>query len=300
MRRTACVYPLNEKQSHNKAARLPFKLPVCVFLLLTTPALLRGTDVFLVEEGRPCAEIVIAESPQRSARLAAHDLQTYVKKISGAHLPIVTVPNEQAVQVFVGRSEHTDRLKITAEGLKNGAYRIVSGDKWLVLIGDDKDFTPIEPWAKNSTERGEHGKVQGEWDKITGALWGVPMGSLYKHRITLPGEIGRPDAAVGKIEPWQAWGGDERGSFNAVAGFLHRLGVRWYMPGELGEIVPTLASIPLPKIDETVRPDIAMRRFNFRFGVSKDLETALWAMRLGTRDPLDFQQAHGMVINDRA
>ncbi|MCE9607692.1 MAG: DUF4838 domain-containing protein [Planctomycetia bacterium] len=263
--------------------------------LLAPSAALHAADAFLVEDGQPRAEIVIAENPQRSARLAAHDLQTYVKKMSGAHLPIVVTPSESAVKVFVGRSEHTDRLKITAEGLKHGAYRIVSGDKWLVLIGDDTEFTPIEPWAKFSGERDENGKVQAEWDKITGAKWGLPMTSLYKNRLTLPGVIGRPDAAVGKIEPWQAWGGDERGSFNAVAGFLNGLGVRWYLPGELGEIVPTLKSIPLPKVDEIVRPDIPLRSFNFRFA-NNGIETAMWAMRLGVREPLNSQHAHGMVI----
>lgn len=262
--------------------------------LLAPSAALYAAETFLVEDGRPRAEIVVAPSPQRSARLAAHDLQTYVKKLSGAHLPIVTKPSERVTSVFVGRSEYTDRLKITAEGLKDGAYRMVSGDNWMVLIGDDTEFKPIEPWAQNSSERGEDGKVQREWDRITGARWAVPMLSLYKHRLTLPGEMGRPDAAVGKVEPWQVWGGDERGSFNAVAGFLHRLGVRWYLPGELGEIVPTLKSIPLPKVDETVRPDMAIRSFNFRFGNNR-LETAMWAMRLGTREPLNRQHAHGMV-----
>ncbi len=273
---------------------MKFILVVLSAALVAPLTSLQAADTFLVEDGQPRAVIVIAENPQRSARLAVHDLQTYVKKISGAHLPIVTQPSEQAVNVFVGRSEYTDRLKITAAGLADGAYRMVSGDKWLVLIGDDTEFTPIEPWAKNSSERAPDGKVQSEWDRITGARWGVPLMNLYKHRLTLPGEIGRPDAAVAKAEPWQVWGGDERGTFNAVAGFLHRLGVRWYLPGELGEIVPTLKSISLPKIDETVRPDFAIRSFNFRFANNR-LETALWAMRLGTREPLNRQHAHGMV-----
>jgi hypothetical protein len=50
------------------------------------------------------------------------------------------------VKIYVGRSSHTDKLNVTADDLKHGAYRIVSGDDWLVLIGDDTDFTPIEPW----------------------------------------------------------------------------------------------------------------------------------------------------------
>ena len=101
---------------------------------------------------------------------------------------------------------------------------------------------------------------------------------MYKHRMTLPGDIGRPTAQAtsAKPEPLQLWGYDERGSFNAVCGFLHKLGVRWYLPGELGEIVPSSETIALPKIDETVRPDFAERRFNFRFGASS-LDTSMWA-----------------------
>ena len=51
------------------------------------------------------------------------------------------------MQVFVGESVHTRKLGVTADGLTDGAYRIVSGENWLVLLGDDTDFTPIDPWA---------------------------------------------------------------------------------------------------------------------------------------------------------
>ena len=267
--------------------------PLCFFLLFLLPLAALRAEPMLVENGQARAEIIIAEKPERTVRFAAQDLQTYIQKISGAKLPIATRPTSGVpAQVYVGRSAETDRLGITAAGLKEGAYRMVSGDRWLVLIGDDKDFTPIEPWAKNNGEI-VSGKTQAEFDKLTGALWGVPNLLMYKHRLTVPGEIGRPEGAVGKAEPWQFWGGDERGSFNAVAGFLHRLGVRWYMPGELGEVVPAMPSISLPKLDETVRPDFALRAFDFRFGVT-GLETALWAMRLGTRQPLDGEIAHGL------
>jgi len=49
-----------------------------------------AAERFLVRNGRPLAEIVIDEKPQRSTRLAAHALRTYVEKISGARLGIVT------------------------------------------------------------------------------------------------------------------------------------------------------------------------------------------------------------------
>ena len=129
-------------------------------------------DSFLVENGQPRAEIVISDKPQRSTRLAAQELQDGVQKISSARLPIVTQPTSGAVHVFVGQSEHTERLKVTAEGLKEGAFRMVSGADWLALIGDDTEFTPIEPWAKNNAEI-VSGKAQAEWEKrLFGSICG--------------------------------------------------------------------------------------------------------------------------------
>lgn len=267
-----------------------------VIALLLAPLLgSRAAEVFLVENGQARAEIVIAQQPQRTVPLAAQELQTYVEKISGAKLPIVTQPTAGvAVQVYVGRSLYTDGLKVTADGLKDGAYRMTSGDRWLALIGDDTEFTPIEPWAKSNSEI-VSGKVQAEWEKIVGAPWGVPGILMYKHQLSVPAYVGRPtaDPAPAKAPPQRLWEFDERGSFNAVNGFLQRLGVRWYMPGELGEVVPVARSIALPVIDETVRPDIAMRRFHFPSSVVS-YDTSLWLMRLKTRNPFDIQDAHGL------
>jgi len=266
--------------------------------LAASAGALHAAERFLVENGEPRAEIVIAETPQRSVRAAAHDLREYVEKISGARLPIVTEPSGKAVKLFVGRSPHADKLGVTAEGLKYGAYRLVSGDDWLAFIGDDSDFVPREPWSRNN---GGIAKLQADWEALVGEKWGVPNGGMYKNLVKLPGDTGLPDAAPppGKSDTVQLWGFDERGSYNAVCGYLRSLGVRWYLPGELGEIVPQLKTLSLPQIDETVRPDFDLRRFNVRFGTCSP-ETVRWAMRLGMRDPHGLMVAHGMArMTDR-
>jgi hypothetical protein len=258
-----------------------------------------AAETLLVENGTSRAEIVIAAEPPRSVRLAAAELQTYVEKISGARLPIMNEPSGKNARIYVGRSPHTDQLGLSVEGLKYGAYRIVSGDDWLAILGDDTDFVPQEPWARNNGEI-RSGKLQAEWEKLTGAMYGVPDAGMYKHRFKLPAELGLPAAAVRTATPAAGspaptldhWGFDERGSYNGVCGFLQKLGVRWYLPGELGEIVPQLKTIPLPKIDETVRPDFEIRRFSLRFATVSP-ETRAWAMRLGMRDPHGLHVAHG-------
>lgn len=49
-------------------------------------------------------------------------------------------------------------------------------------------------------------------------------------------------------------GGDARGSLNGVYEVLETLGVRWFMPGELGENVPAMRTIKLPLMRRTVAP----------------------------------------------
>jgi len=236
-------------------------------------------EAFIVKDGRPRAEIVISGTPPRTAKLAAEELQTYLAKISGAKLPITTTPSDGVpVQIYVGQSPYTNRLNVTAEGLKYGAFRMVSGENWLVLLGHDSDFTPPEPWALN---HGHWKKVKvHEWDKLTGAKWSNPLAAgMYRHYSR-------------KLKLWEY---DEHGSLNAVHAFLRGLGVRWYMPGELGEIVPRVSTIALPKIDNTVRPDFSMRIMNFARYFIVPEKDILWSLRLGTNDIYgESLQHHGI------
>ncbi len=252
------------------------RLPLTALLSLATIS--SSAACYLVENGQPRAEIVIAEHPSRSTRVAAHEFRQQIEKISGARLPIVTQPSATAAKIFIGASQ---LCPIKAAGLKDGAYRIASGADWLALVGDDSEFSPVGPFARNNSDIP---RAQAEWEQIVGAPYGMPMTGLYKNRIKLPLDG----------ETIELWGLDERGSFNAVCGYLHKLGARWYLPGKLGEVLPALKNIELPKIDETVHPDFRLRQFNFRFGVV-GADTALWAMRLGMRNDEHLQIAHGMA-----
>ncbi len=254
---------------------------VLIAAVLAAATSLRA-ETYLVEDGKPRAAIVIAENAARSTLLAADELRATIETISGATLPIETTPRAE-MRVFVGESEHTRSLGIDCEGLEHGGYRIVSGSDWLALVGKDRDFQPLEPWARNNSERQQ---LQARWEAASGLPYGVPNGGMYKNRQRMPAELA--------TEPGEYfWGFDERGSYNAVCGFLRRLGVRWYLPGELGAVIPQRDSIPLPQVDQTVRPDFELRQFNVRFGTA-DEEITRWAMRLGIRQLDGLKIAHGM------
>ena len=262
-----------------------------LLFLLLLPTLLTAN---LIESGSPQGEIIISETPERSVRLAAADLQTYLEKISGAKLPIRNEPSDKVpYKLFVGDSAHTKALKLSSEGLKYGAFKIASGKDWMAFLGDNTDFVPKEPWAKNNADR-KTGKFQKAWEAVSGTRYGAPNGGMYKNRERVPGHVGKPEGATtGPRETLEIWTMDERGSFNAVCHYLRSLGVRWYMPGEVGEVIPKMKTVPFPAINETVHPDFPIRRFNVRFATASD-PTMYWMMRLGFRNNYGMMIAHGM------
>jgi len=76
------------------------KLIFFLTLLLPTFA---SAEPFLVENREARAEIIVSETPTRTQRIAARELQTYLKKISGAELrigsePSVDVPGDPRVR----------------------------------------------------------------------------------------------------------------------------------------------------------------------------------------------------------
>jgi len=272
-----------------------------VWIAIVLPVALHAdaalAEAFIVKDGKANAEIVIAEKPPRMVKLATEELQTYVRRITGAKLAIVTEPTgDVPVQVYVGKSPYTERLRILCDDLKHGAYRMVSGDNWLVLIGSDNQWKPKglmklavekDSWVTSGQGSREERPLWKEWDKITGEHWGLPFRQLWKQHNTA----------------LDLWAMDERGSFNAVAAFLRMQGVRWYMAGELGEIVPKKADIALPKVNETVRPDFELRYpylYGQRFGQGGgDLSNLMWQLHMGFNQAPDVigvgYRAHGIA-----
>lgn len=263
-------------------AKLPaaFIAPVFFVLASASPAC---SAPWLIKDGQAQSEIVISEKPPRMVRLAADELQTYLLRITGAKLLITTVPTAGCpVQIYVGRSPHTDRLGQTDAGLRHGAFRIVSGANFLVLLGHDSDFAPKEPYLNGYSDLP---RLMQEWDRLTGEKWGFANGNLYKE-------------FHGGLKIWQR---DERGSLNAVYEFLRSLGVRWYLPDELGEVVPKTPSITLPEINKTIEPDFALRfpyQYMRMFGhEGTTREEALWQLRMGWNQAPDLIGDFGMGLS---
>jgi hypothetical protein len=172
-------------------------------LALTILALLaaraEGRDFVLVENGAPKATVVIAEQAGEKVKAAAEDLRNYLRKMSGAELPLATDATKPAGSlILVGRSRLTEGVKpAIPSGLTNarreeGFVIVCKGDR-LVLAGNDE--------------------------------------------------------------------GPYHGTEYAVSEFLNRLGVRWFMPGEYGEVVLRQATLRFPETTAREKPDFAMRNW---------------------------------------
>ncbi len=240
-------------------------------------------QALLVEDGQPRAAIVIAGEPTRMQQLAAEELQKYIKKISGAELPIGTAPvGELPMTIYVGESEHTRELGLTTDGLDYGAYRIQSGDGYLALVGRDDNYfmdKPGDGGAVYASGRRDQEQAREAWREQHGEMWVSPFSGTFTNY----------NSALG------VWSTDEYGSLNAVNDFLRWLGVRWYMPGDFGEVCPAMASIPAPEIDAAVHPEWKQREIHFHsarpFQVGAD--EMLWRLRLGLRSLEEQFGGHG-------
>lgn len=75
--------------------------------------------------------------------------------------------------------------------------------------------------------------------------------------------------------------GPYHGTEYAVANFLHRQGVRWYMPGDFGEVVPRRPSIFAAEMEVTSKPDFKLRNWGGAASPESLVMQYKWKLRNG-------------------
>lgn len=168
------------------------------------------TSLALVRDGQPEATILIQANPTMVVQLAACELQHYLKKISGATVPIVREPGEvDGNVILVGGSRATEVLGLRAEDFAHREFLVQTRAGMLILMGLD---------------------------------------TLMEGELDYEGDL-RPLVPI-TFAPL--------GSCHAVHTFLeNHLGVRWYLPTEIGEVVPHQDTIRIGPIDIRRTPQAA-------------------------------------------
>jgi len=146
----------------------------------------------LARDAQAAGVILLGTEATDDERVAAAQLQAYLKKMSGADLPVVDEGGE-----YEGYPAAVGRTALAAEkGLLKRAQGL--GDEGLLMYADEDGLCLL--------------------------------------------------------------GGGDLGTCYAVYAFLEeKLGVRWFNPDPLGEIVPAKPTIEIGRVDETQQPDFKMR-----------------------------------------
>lgn len=235
-------------------------------LLLAPFAALSATDVFLVQHGQPCAEIVLHKDAIPATKLAATDFQKHIKLISGAELPIVDKPGDRTA-VYIGDSEYSRKLGVTLSDIKGSGYKVVVRSDFVVLAGRDIQHKAI-PMNLD------------EWRKFSGEKYERPQ-------IT-PGMF-VPELGIGAK--------DDTGSLYATSELLEQLGVRWYMPYENGTVIPMLKDIAVHTQELLKETNYMQRETTFYHGHldGKMPESTLWLKHLRYGNAVSTDQSpHGL------
>jgi hypothetical protein len=207
----------------------------------------------LVKDGKPQSVIIIDKQAPDSVRHAARELQEHVAKASGATLPI-------------------------QDSMENLAPQTIG-----IYLGETK-------MAK--TLGVEFAKLKSDAFRII----------AKDHVLVIAGRDYRGSPVFGLRNPWQinevynskmkigAFG--EAGTLNGVYHFLEQYcGVRWYMPGDLGTVIPRQLTIHVPSLDETIAPDYEYR-YPWLCNFEDSPEDALWYRRLRFGAPCPVQIIH--------
>ncbi|MDO8587515.1 MAG: DUF4838 domain-containing protein [Armatimonadota bacterium] len=195
----------------------------------------------LVKDGKSACSIVIAEKPSHNAKAAADELRSYVVRISGAELPIYTdAANDlpSGPKILVGRSRLTDAI----EGLKipDGITTNLREEGYVIHCKGDTLVV-----AGNDTrvgdERTDKQRCPLAYDSITSDE--MYLGTRY-----------------------------------AVYDLLNRLGVRWFMPGEYGEVVPKSATLRVPELSVEEHPDFPVRAYGIATDDEGGVQLYMWLL----------------------
>ena len=263
-------------------------LAAVLLVLLTVVFIETVTDdeAFLIaDNGRPAARIVIGDQPAESVSFAARELQTYVKKMSGAELPIVAKSEPGKPAILLGNAARGRLPKGDLAGILRDGYliKVDQGDLCIVGLDDAGAHTDIAALLAKGITHDE-----AAWNFHRGTLYGVyRLLEELGVRWYLPGKFGERVPARKTLV--------FSGAIKENPHFISRGGnVSWWtsckwkgnrsksyiMPGEGDDIGFTAA--------ESRMWQLRMRGSSFQIPLNHYPNWTRWAERFGKKHPEYF------------
>jgi len=156
---------------------------------------------------------------------------------------LVLVRDGQALAAIVTAAKPSENARIAAAELQEYLEKI-TGAKLPIATDESPPVGPLILVGRSSLT-----------DRIPGLE--IPTGktkNLREEGFVVQTDSDRLVLAGNDVEPYY-------GTRYAVAEFLHRLGVRWFLPGEMGEVVPKMATVSVGPLRVLERPDFPLRNF---------------------------------------
>jgi hypothetical protein len=164
------------------------ELGFVVGLMASVGSALAGPNsIVLVQNGEPASVIVLADKPTKAARQAALELQSWLRKMSGAEAPIVAegrLPKETPnTLILVGDTSRTANLGLRSTSLALEEVQIRTFPGGLAIIGDDARPDGV-------ALSGTLGAVEEFAERFLGVrvLWPGALGEVVPKRPTI--EVG--------------------------------------------------------------------------------------------------------------
>ncbi len=117
---------------------------VSVLCLATATLAVAAPDLILVDRGKPATVIVIPTAPTPHELKAATELQLYIKRISGAVLPVVAdATPERSAEILLGHTKRSAKLLpgLTPASLEEDGFRMAVRGSKLVIYGGTRKGT---------------------------------------------------------------------------------------------------------------------------------------------------------------
>ncbi len=176
-------------------------------------------DISLVDAGQPTATIILSNAPSDQAKYAAEVLQTYVKKITGAELPIAKESEPvEGNRILVGRSAAVQALNVAVPSghtsrMNEEAIIVKTVGDTLVLVGNEDwnyrgtlfavyDFLETDLGCRWYFP-GEYGEVLPHMDTLkVGALDRIERPSFRIRNLWYSGWMPADETARAEFQDW--------------------------------------------------------------------------------------------------
>lgn len=242
-----------------------------VLLLLLLLGSLGGIGLFncqaglltIAAQGKSVYSLVVPKLAAESVNDAAGEMQRDILEATGADLPILR--DDETIQgpfVSLGATKQAAAAGISAAEIPDEGFRIVTLNGNLFIVG-------LDTTTVNLIQKGG------------GPMSGILADDNVKEHPEIPGPAYTKNQGL------------SNGTANGVYSFLEKsLGVRWLMPGDLGRVVPRMATFEAPEMDLTERPGFLSRRM---LAMSNGAPIGRWRLRHKLGYSFQQQAGHSWV-----